>query len=136
MVDNAEPQALDDLIASDPAFDVESLYPAMLSLGVIDGSTYSILLGTSTPVLYYNEQAFVAAGLDPESPPRMWDEVTEAATVLKQAGCDGVAVELREHAPTIRIKLPLPSGRAESSAHPPAESRVSRHEWSWPRGQD
>jgi sn-glycerol 3-phosphate transport system substrate-binding protein len=41
---------------------------------------------SSTPVLYYNKDAFRAAGLDPDKPPRTWSEVEEAAKALIASG--------------------------------------------------
>src|SRR3546814_14970435 len=41
---------------------------------------------SSTPVLYYNKDAFAQAGLDPEAPPKTWGEFGEALDALKAAG--------------------------------------------------
>ena len=45
----------------------------------IDGVTYGIPFQRSTPVLYYNKDAFREAGLDPEKPPQNWAEQLEYA---------------------------------------------------------
>lgn len=44
--------------------------------------TYGIPWQRSTIVLYYNKDAFEAAGLDPEQPPKTWDELKEDAKKL------------------------------------------------------
>lgn len=46
------------------------------------GESYVVPFNVSTPVMYFNKDMFRAAGLDPEEPPRTWDEVTEAAKAM------------------------------------------------------
>jgi sn-glycerol 3-phosphate transport system substrate-binding protein len=51
-----------------------------------NGQMLSLPFNSSTTVFHYNKDAFKAAGLDPESPPKTWPEVTLAAAKLKAAG--------------------------------------------------
>ena len=51
-----------------------------------DGQMLSMPFNSSTPVLYYNVDAFEKAGLDPENPPKTWPEVGEYAKKLVDAG--------------------------------------------------
>jgi sn-glycerol 3-phosphate transport system substrate-binding protein len=51
-----------------------------------DGKMLSMPFNSSTPVLYYNKDAFKKAGLDPEKPPKTWPEVAEASKKLVAAG--------------------------------------------------
>ncbi|WP_349368079.1 sn-glycerol-3-phosphate ABC transporter substrate-binding protein UgpB [Salinarimonas sp.] len=51
-----------------------------------EGNMLSMPFNSSTPVMYYNKAAFEAAGLDPESPPKTWDEVAEASRKIIEAG--------------------------------------------------
>jgi len=51
-----------------------------------DGDMLSMPFNSSTPVLWYNKDAFAAAGLDPETPPATWPELEEAAEALQEAG--------------------------------------------------
>ena len=53
-----------------------------------DGKLVSMPFNSSTPVLYYNTDAFQKAGLDPEKPPRTWPEVADAAKKLRAAGME------------------------------------------------
>ncbi|PTB18201.1 sn-glycerol-3-phosphate ABC transporter substrate-binding protein UgpB [Trinickia symbiotica] len=46
----------------------------------------SMPFNSSTPVLYYNKDAFKKAGLDPNKPPKTWEEVAADAEKLKAAG--------------------------------------------------
>jgi sn-glycerol 3-phosphate transport system substrate-binding protein len=41
-------------------------------------------LNSSTPLMWYNKDAFKDAGLDPESPPDTWQKVVEAARALNE----------------------------------------------------
>ncbi len=50
------------------------------------GEMLSLPYNSSTPVLYYNKDAFQAAGLDPEAPPKTWPEVETAVKALKASG--------------------------------------------------
>jgi sn-glycerol 3-phosphate transport system substrate-binding protein len=50
------------------------------------GQMLSFPFNSSTPVFHYNKDAFKAAGLDPENPPKTWPEVTLAAAKLKTSG--------------------------------------------------
>ena len=51
-----------------------------------EGQMLSMPFNSSTPVMYYNKEAFAAAGLDPESPPQTWPELEEAARTLIDSG--------------------------------------------------
>lgn len=51
-----------------------------------EGEMLSMPFNSSTPVLWYNKDAFAAAGLDPEAPPATWPELEEAAKALQAAG--------------------------------------------------
>jgi sn-glycerol 3-phosphate transport system substrate-binding protein len=50
------------------------------------GRLFSLPFNTATPVLFYNRDAFAAAGLEPDDPPRTWMKVQEAAIKLADAG--------------------------------------------------
>ena len=50
------------------------------------GHLLSQPFNSSTPVLYYNKDAFKKAGLDPEQPPKTWQDLAEYTAKLKAAG--------------------------------------------------
>ncbi|MHB9840238.1 sn-glycerol-3-phosphate ABC transporter substrate-binding protein UgpB [Paraburkholderia terrae] len=50
------------------------------------GHLISMPFNSSTPVLYYNKEAFKKAGLDPNTPPKTWAELEQDALKLKAAG--------------------------------------------------
>lgn len=51
-----------------------------------DGKLVSMPFNSSTPVLYYNKDAFKKAGLDPEQPPKTWEELSAAAKKIRDSG--------------------------------------------------
>ena len=51
-----------------------------------NGQMLSLPFNSSTTVLHYNKDAFKAAGLNPDAPPKTWPEVALAAAKLKAAG--------------------------------------------------
>ncbi|MFN3937374.1 MAG: ABC transporter substrate-binding protein [Gemmobacter sp.] len=75
--------ALDDLAETDEdrAF-LTDFFPAFLENGQVGGQVWSLPFQRSTPVLYWNKEAFAEAGLDPEVPPATWDEMVEMGKKL------------------------------------------------------
>ncbi|WP_425353238.1 sn-glycerol-3-phosphate ABC transporter substrate-binding protein UgpB [Sinorhizobium alkalisoli] len=50
-----------------------------------DGTMLSFPYNSSSPILYYNKDAFQKAGLDVDNPPKTWPEVFEAAKKIKES---------------------------------------------------
>lgn len=72
--------------ANEP-FDTSDYLPAVISYyTTTDGKLLSLPFNSSTPVLWYNKDAFAKAGLDPENPPKTWDEVEMASKKLQASG--------------------------------------------------
>ena len=68
-------------------FDSKSYLPAVTGYyTTAAGEMLSFPFNSSTPVLYYNVDAFKKAGLDPSKPPKTWPEVGEYAKKLQAAG--------------------------------------------------
>ena len=68
-------------------FDPKSYMPAVSGYYTdTQGRMLSMPFNSSTPVFFYNKDAFKKAGLDPSKPPKTWDEVQDAAGKLKDAG--------------------------------------------------
>jgi len=68
---------------------LESFYPALMANGQLDDKTYGIPFQRSTIVMYYNKDAFREVGLNPEQPPKTWEEMTEAASKLVKKSANG-----------------------------------------------
>jgi len=82
--------AWDDVATSaeDKAW-LKAFYPALMMNGTYKGKVYGIPYQRSTIVLYWNKDAFKAAGLDPNKPPATWDEMTKMAAKLVQKDAAG-----------------------------------------------
>jgi sn-glycerol 3-phosphate transport system substrate-binding protein len=78
--------AFDDLVKTDEEKAwLNSFYPALMENGQTAGKTWGIPFQRSTIVMYYNKDAFRAAGLNPEQPPATWEEMVEAGKKLTAA---------------------------------------------------
>lgn len=76
-------QPLDELIAvAGGAKFLDKFWPSMLLNCRSGGKVYGIPFQRSTPVMYYNKDAFAEAGLDLEKPPQSWDELVAAGQKL------------------------------------------------------
>ena len=73
---------LDGFIDADSAFNVADLIPGIWEAAQYKGTPYVIPFNNSVPVMYYNNDLFTAAGLDPNSPPSTWEELLSAAKAL------------------------------------------------------
>lgn len=85
-------------------YDQGDLVEASLQSTQYQGQSYSVPFNLSNIVLYYNKAMFEAAGLDPEVPPKTWDELIEYGkklTVDKDGDGTvdqwGLAMPLRAH---------------------------------------
>jgi len=68
-------------------FDPNAYVPAVAGYYTApNGQMLSMPFNSSTAVFYYNKDAFKAAGMDPDKPPKTWPEVVLAAGKLKAAG--------------------------------------------------
>ncbi|HEX3861406.1 MAG TPA: sn-glycerol-3-phosphate ABC transporter substrate-binding protein UgpB [Stellaceae bacterium] len=68
-------------------FDPAAYLPAITGYySTPDGRMLSFPFNSSTPVVYWNKDAFKKAGLDPEKPPKTWPETFDAAKKLRAAG--------------------------------------------------
>lgn len=67
---------LDSFINADPkAVNMSDFFPAFLLNAKENGHIWSLPYQRSTPVMFYNKDAFTKAGLDPNKPPTTWSEV-------------------------------------------------------------
>ncbi|MDM7324715.1 MAG: ABC transporter substrate-binding protein [Thermus sp.] len=99
-MDAVEP--FDPYIAKDPELKraVQDFFPAFMMNSTLDGKVYSLPFQRSTPILYYNKEAFREAGLDPDRPPTTWDELVEYANKLTKRDAQGRVVRYGVAIPT------------------------------------
>ena len=68
-------------------FDPNAYVPAVAGYYTApNGQMLSFPFNSSTTVFHYNKDAFKAAGIDPNNPPKTWPEVALAAAKLKASG--------------------------------------------------
>lgn len=71
---------------------LDNYLPQFLDVGRRGEQIFAMPYAFGTPMLYYNKDLFRKAGLDPEAPPKTWDEVISAAkTIQDKTGIAGVA---------------------------------------------
>lgn len=64
------------------------LPPAAAFFSDAAGRLLALPFNSSTPVMYYNRDAFIKAGLDPDKPPKTWYELQPALIKLQAAEID------------------------------------------------
>ena len=68
---------LDSFIENDPDFgqeDLNDFYPVFIKSNTIDGKLMSFPFNKSVSVMYYNKDIFFMNDLDPNKPPKTWEE--------------------------------------------------------------
>ena len=69
------------------AFDPKAFLTAVVGYYTdADGNMLSMPFNSSTPILYYNKDVFQKAGLDPEQPPKTWQDVEADAKKIVGSG--------------------------------------------------
>lgn len=67
-------------------YDLSKLEPNIVSYYTHNGKLDSMPFNTSNAILYYNKDLFKAAGLDPEKPPKTFEELQKAADAITKTG--------------------------------------------------
>lgn len=68
--------------------------PAAISRLKVDGKYYGFPIDNATVVLFYNPKLFKEAGLDPNKPPKTWDELISYAKKLTKRDASGVTTQM------------------------------------------
>ncbi len=71
-----------DFLSGTDGSAISGIRQVFLDYNTADGVLWSMPFNNSLPILYYNEDLFTAAGLDPASPPQNFDELLAAAQAL------------------------------------------------------
>lgn len=70
-------------------FDTSKLEPNLLKYYTVDNKLYSMPFNSSTPILYYNKNAFKEAGIDPNKPPKNFNQIEEYGKKLLKKDASG-----------------------------------------------
>ena len=84
MINSGNIKPIQDLIDAD-GYDMSGLEENIVNYYSLDGTFYSMPFNSSTPVMYYNKDAFEAAGLDPETPPATYEEIEAAGKAIAES---------------------------------------------------
>lgn len=72
---------------------IKAFYPAFMENSQSGGHTWGIPFQRSTIVQYWNKDAFKAAGLDPETPPKTWAEMVAMGKKLTKRDASGTVTQ-------------------------------------------
>ncbi|MCM3387743.1 ABC transporter substrate-binding protein [Ureibacillus chungkukjangi] len=84
MINSGQIAPIQEFIDAD-GYDMSGLEENITNYYSLDGTFYSMPFNSSTPVMYYNKDAFEAAGLDPEAAPETFEEIIEANKAIAKA---------------------------------------------------
>ncbi len=77
-------EIVEKYVPEDKNYLSETYLDNILSLAQVDGEQVGIPFSISTPIIYYNADLFKAAGLDPDQPPKTWEEVRAYAKQISE----------------------------------------------------
>jgi len=72
-------QSLNEIISSDSQFNINDFYPMLTNYDMMGGERYGLPFTTNNMQLIWNKDLFTSAGLDPEAPPKTWEEMQAMA---------------------------------------------------------
>ena len=78
----------------DAGFDMSVVQPSAVQAYSSGGIQWGMPFNVSNPILFYNKVMFAAAGLDPEQPPRTFDELRTMSQQLVDSGAAGFGIAL------------------------------------------
>ncbi len=73
---------IDDYLGSEKEAYLSDFYPSLLKVTAEGGKVYGVPLALSVPVVFYHEDLFTQAGLDPQKPPQTWEEFLQTAETI------------------------------------------------------
>jgi len=71
-----------DIASEEQLASLDDLLPVVREYYSIGGTLYSVPFNTSNPLMFYNKNMFVAAGLDPETPPATFEDILAACAAI------------------------------------------------------
>ncbi|MFC4619389.1 extracellular solute-binding protein [Camelliibacillus cellulosilyticus] len=69
--------------------DIDDYYIPMIQSSKIDGKYYGLPVAVRSLALFWNKELFKKAGLDPEKPPKTWDELKDMAKKMTKIKSNG-----------------------------------------------
>lgn len=84
-VDSEKFVAIEDVATAEQKASFNDILPVVREFYTVDNKLWSLPWNSSNPLLYYNKTMFEAAGLDPNNPPRTFDDILAACEVIMSA---------------------------------------------------
>jgi len=82
LIDGEVAVPMQDLIDADPDFDIGTFMPQVLNYYRVGGKLYCMPFNSSNAIMFYNKTLFKKAGLDPDRPPKTYEELLDYAEKL------------------------------------------------------
>ncbi len=79
---------ISELASEEQMATLDDILPSILDFYQIDDQLWSMPWNVSNPILYYNQDAFAAAGLDVDDPPATFEEILSACEAIMPANED------------------------------------------------
>ena len=88
-----------ELKPEDVGYPTADFWPGAMKSVMYDGKPYGIPTNNETMALIWNADIFKKAGLDPESPPKTWDDVVAySKTIKEKVGVAGYGLVAKQNA--------------------------------------
>jgi sn-glycerol 3-phosphate transport system substrate-binding protein len=120
-------------------YPLDDFLPQAIDHYTTDGVLRTMPWTVSNPVLLYDKNAFLAAGLDPEDPPETFEEVTEYSRRLVDAGVTQHGISLRAeafvneafYAKAGQLYVNHGNGRDARATKTLLDTKIGREIWTW-----
>lgn len=76
--------SLDEMVSQSTSFKWDDIWDRLQKESLMWGKIWTIPYTTDTRALFYNKDVMADAGLDPERPPKTWEEMQEMAVKITQ----------------------------------------------------
>ncbi|PSP82327.1 ABC transporter substrate-binding protein [Halobacteriales archaeon QS_1_68_17] len=95
VLDTGSVEPVENFLGSE--FPIDDYLPNVTEFFAVDGTLQSLPFNNSNAIMYYNQSAFEAAGLDPDDPPATVEEVYNASQALVDAGVVDAGITWPNH---------------------------------------
>ncbi|HXQ62800.1 MAG TPA: ABC transporter substrate-binding protein [Acidimicrobiales bacterium] len=91
-------------------YDLSDFIPSTVEFFTVKGTLWAMPFNISSQVLYYDQDAFTAAGLDPASPPVTLDDLRSTAQKIISSGTEKYGMSLKVTDSTFQLLIALGGG--------------------------
>jgi sn-glycerol 3-phosphate transport system substrate-binding protein len=119
-------------------YELSDYLPRVVDYYTVEDTLWALPFNVSNPVLYYDKNAFIAAGLDPEKPPETLEEVRTASEAITASGYPaGFALKIDaiflEHflAKSGKLFVDNGNGRKERASEVEFDNKAGREFFTW-----